>query len=98
MSVSLDPKSADSKPEESQDRELDFQPLSWPPIIFDESKMEEIGNNKDTPQQIIEAAKALLEVSGGIKAITIPLCLLARKTKPLLSSTYRAIKKISRGL
>ena len=98
MSAPLDPNSADSEPEESQDHEHDFQTLSWPIITFDESKMEEIGSNKDTPQQIIEAAKALLEVSGGIKAIMISLCLLARKTNSLLSSTCRAIKKISRGL
>ena len=95
MSASLDPNSADSEPEKSQ-----VQPLSWPSIIFDESKMEEIGNNKDNPPQIIEVAKTLLKVSGGIKAIMIPLCLLARKTNPLLSSMYRAraIKKISSGL
>ena len=53
MSAPLDPNSADSEPEKSQ-----VQPLSWPSIIFDESKMEEIGNNKDNPPQIIEVAKA----------------------------------------
>ena len=34
MSASLDPKSADSKPEESQDHRLDFQLLSWPPPLL----------------------------------------------------------------
>ena len=84
----LVPADTEGEPEGSQDYEHNFQPLEWPNIIiFDESKMEEIGNNKDNPPQILEVAKAILKVSGGIKAIMIPLCLLARKTKPLLSST-----------
>ena len=100
MSLLHDPNSADSdgEHEESQNYEPDFQPFSWPNIIFDESKMEEIGKNKDNHPQIIEAAKAVLEVSRGIKVIMIPLCPLARKTNYHLSSTYRAIKKISSGL
>ena len=94
----LVPAGTDSEPEESQDYEHDFQPLSWPNIIFDESEMKEIENNKDNHPQIIEAAETILEISRGINAIMIPLCLLVRKTNPLLSSTYRAIKKILSGL
>ena len=94
----LVPADTDGEHEELPDYEDDFLLLEWPNIIFDESTMQEIGNNKDNPPQIIEAAKALLKVSGGIKAIMISLCLLARKTNPLLSSSYRVIKKISSGL
>lgn len=61
---------------ESQDYEHDSQPFTWPNIKVDESKMKEIGNNKDNPPQIIEVAMAVLEISTGIDAIIIPRCLL----------------------
>ena len=76
--------SADSDGEESQNYEhdRDLQPLAWHNIEFDENKMEklivEIGNNTDNLPQIIEAAKGVLDISGGINAIMIPLYPLAR--------------------
>jgi hypothetical protein len=102
MSLLLEPNSADTNGEESQNYENILQSSQWQNIKFDENKMgrviTEIGNDEENLPQIIEAAKAVLEVSNGIKAIIIPLCLFARKTNSLLFSGYRTTKRTSSGL
>lgn len=99
--------SADSDGEESQNYEHDLQSesSSWENIEIDENMMaslgrviEEIARSTDNPPQIIEAVDAVKEVSSGIKAINVPLCLLARMTNPLLFSGYRTTKRIASGL
>jgi hypothetical protein len=86
----------------SQNYENVLQSSAWQTIKFDENKMgrviKEIENDEENLPQIIEAAKAVLEVSSGINAIMIPLCLLAHKTNSLLFSGYRTTKRTSSGL
>jgi hypothetical protein len=82
MSLLLDNPSH-SAGEESQDNgEYDHQsPLTWKGIDIDDNKMaalkrviEQIINSTDeVPDELVEAAKAILEVSSGINAIIIPL-------------------------
>jgi hypothetical protein len=88
--------------DEIQNYENVLQSSAWQNIKFDENKMgrvvKKIGNNEENLPQIIEAAIVVLELLNGIKVIMIPLCLLARKTNPLLFSGYRNTKRNSSGL
>ena len=96
MSVLLKSNSENTVGEESQNHkhDSDLQSLTWRNIELDEKKtvalkrvIEEIVKSTDNlPDQIIEAAKALSEVSDRIKAIMISVCLLARITDSLLFS------------
>ena len=106
MSPSLEPNSPNTVGEESQNHNHDSQSLTWRNIEIDERRavalkkvIKEIVESTDNlPDQIIEAAKALSEVSDGIKAITISFCLLARITNPLLFSGKMTTRPISSGL
>lgn len=84
MSLLLEPDSAE-EPEESQNQEDDFQSSSWRNTEIDENKtgalkvIEEIVNSTDNlPDQIVEVAKAILEISSRINATMISCCVLAR--------------------
>ena len=57
--------------------------------------IQEVVNSKDNPPQIIEAGKTVEDISSGIKAIMISLCLLARITNPPLFSSHGTTRRIS---
>lgn len=91
MSLLLNNPSHTAGEEWQENSEYDHQsPLTWKGIDIDDNKMvalgrviEEIINNKDElPEELVEAAKAILEVSSGINAIIISFCLLAHMTNP----------------
>ena len=106
MSLLLEPDSADTDYGESQNYEHDPRSLAWHNIETDRGKMAALGkiigeivNSKDNlPDQIIEAATTVLEISEGFNANMIPLCLLARIANPLLFSRYRTTRRVSSGL
>ena len=81
--MSEESSSADSIGEESQNHEHDLQ-STWQNIKGDEDMIatlrrmiKEIANSKNkVPEQINDAAKAVLTISSGINAIIIFICLL----------------------
>ena len=87
----------DSDGEVSESCEHNLPSLVWRNIEIDEKKMaalsrvmEKIVKRKKStdnlPGQIMKAAEAVFDISSGIKAFIIPLCLIARITNPLLFS------------